>query len=963
MASPDVAVPQVNGLSASPHPGSPQSINSSTKRKRDVSDDGSAAEENVTDEAKPAVNGNHLHRDQKTLIRNYLEVVKRYDVNPSILKRPIPEPANAEEPEAKRQKSDDGTKPLSIEDKVLQDEYEVLDDVFLDIRAVVKDRIAELQSSSSNESVKDSDAAIVDTNKFRDKAHELYRRESAYPKSIVEPSLSASGDVGDALHPSSTGSVVLTVYGNAPQPKHLFSSLQKRTATPDHPEGVTRPLPPVALPNGITTTVVVPSDSLPKGGRTLTLGELFPAPRNLPPLQPPKAPKSTTKSNILGFYHPELMVKPKYRSDTYYSQNISTGHWLDYSNATPSSQNKTKQRERAQSLAGHKPSSDELEMSEMEALFRGAFSSFAPSKDDSAAIVPSGQLGRMWWQRFGQRSFQRMIELETPESELEEPKDADAVTPLPIDEDLIQNAIEEWDPSVVDPGLEEVMGKKTAHESDVDELLQEVSDLIETLSSYQRNRNLTLPTSQNRYSADPVNGDMLANGTLAQQPSEEEIATYDILKAQLALIIKQLPPYAVARLNSDKLEDLNVSTKIEIRTDEYKGVMEEDEPAARARQQQQAVMQTAATPRPTAQRTGSISSPGQYTNQFGRQYPMHSHSPVPVPQQYYPQTPARPPAGNNFQRPVAGAMPGAQSQPRAPMPQGYRPPNGYPAATYAQQLGKPQTPYGNNMPQYQAAQSQQRIAQHPGYGGAATPGTPGQRYTPGYPSYAPQQTPQGVPPQRQPGYPQYANGAMPSRTMSPQVGAQHPAAYGQSPQPHTQLNRTPSFSTPSQQGGAPDSGRRYSSHSSQGGTQGAQISGYHTVMSDAQHQRSVENARLQAQAHQQATQSQAQTQAQAIARQMQHNQNLGEKITHHTVSGLAGIGLGGPNVDIAKLAAQRAGMPGGLSQSSPSPRPQIPTGGSTPGVNGAAPSVASPASIPASSVSPAPSAGLPRPPA
>ncbi|EOO01995.1 hypothetical protein UCRPA7_2472 [Phaeoacremonium minimum UCRPA7] len=557
MASPDVAVPQVNGLSASPHPGSPQSINSSTKRKRDVSDDGSAAEENVTDEAKPAVNGNHLHRDQKTLIRNYLEVVKRYDVNPSILKRPIPEPANAEEPEAKRQKSDDGTKPLSIEDKVLQDEYEVLDDVFLDIRAVVKDRIAELQSSSSNESVKDSDAAIVDTNKFRDKAHELYRRESAYPKSIVEPSLSASGDVGDALHPSSTGSVVLTVYGNAPQPKHLFSSLQKRTATPDHPEGVTRPLPPVALPNGITTTVVVPSDSLPKGGRTLTLGELFPAPRNLPPLQPPKAPKSTTKSNILGFYHPELMVKPKYRSDTYYSQNISTGHWLDYSNATPSSQNKTKQRERAQSLAGHKPSSDELEMSEMEALFRGAFSSFAPSKDDSAAIVPSGQLGRMWWQRFGQRSFQRMIELETPESELEEPKDADAVTPLPIDEDLIQNAIEEWDPSVVDPGLEEVMGKKTAHESDVDELLQEVSDLIETLSSYQRNRNLTLPTSQNRYSADPVNGDMLANGTLAQQPSEEEIATYDILKAQLALIIKQLPPYAVARLNSDKLEDLN----------------------------------------------------------------------------------------------------------------------------------------------------------------------------------------------------------------------------------------------------------------------------------------------------------------------------------------------------------------------------------------------------------------------
>ncbi len=126
----------------------------------------------------------------------------------------------------------------------------------------------------------------------------------------------------------------------------------------------------------------------------------------------------------MGFYHPEIVEKSKYRSDAYFSQTVSVGHWLDYSNATPSSQIKTKQRERAQSLAGHKPSSTELEMSELEALFRGAFSSFAPAKDDSGAMVSAGQLGRMWWQRVGYRTFQRLVGAEMSEDDVEEPAPA-----------------------------------------------------------------------------------------------------------------------------------------------------------------------------------------------------------------------------------------------------------------------------------------------------------------------------------------------------------------------------------------------------------------------------------------------------------------------------------------------------------------------------------------------------------
>ncbi len=76
------------------------------------------------------------------------------------------------------------------------------------------------------------------------------------------------------------------------------------------------------------------------------------------------------------------------------------------------------------------------------------------------------------------------------------------------------------------------------------------------------------------------------------------------IASQLALIIKTLPPYAIAKLNGDQLEELLISTKVQISTDQYRGVMEEDDAAAQARlrAQQQAAQ---ANTRP-AQRTLSV---------------------------------------------------------------------------------------------------------------------------------------------------------------------------------------------------------------------------------------------------------------------------------------------------------------------------------------------------------------------
>lgn len=78
MAAPDVAVPQANGLPGASHPDSPQSINSPTKRKRDVSDEGSP-EPNGVNESTSVTAHNHKPRDEGPIVQSYFEVLRRCD--------------------------------------------------------------------------------------------------------------------------------------------------------------------------------------------------------------------------------------------------------------------------------------------------------------------------------------------------------------------------------------------------------------------------------------------------------------------------------------------------------------------------------------------------------------------------------------------------------------------------------------------------------------------------------------------------------------------------------------------------------------------------------------------------------------------------------------------------------------------------------------------------------------------
>lgn len=75
MASPAVAIPLVNGANVRSE--SPLSINSSTKRKRDASDDGDA-EVKPTPSIKAVVNGKHSPGNHKALIREFFGALQRY---------------------------------------------------------------------------------------------------------------------------------------------------------------------------------------------------------------------------------------------------------------------------------------------------------------------------------------------------------------------------------------------------------------------------------------------------------------------------------------------------------------------------------------------------------------------------------------------------------------------------------------------------------------------------------------------------------------------------------------------------------------------------------------------------------------------------------------------------------------------------------------------------------------------
>lgn len=392
---------------------------------------------------------------------------------------------------------------------------------------------------------------------------------------------------------------VLTLYGGGPQPKQLFSSLQQPIETAS--KVLVRPnsLQEESLPNGISTSKVIPVHSVESSNEKKgvpTLGELFPpAP---PPLQPPNPSRQSkltvTRSSSVNWVKASEPVPANAPRKTYPVQPLATSQWLTYNTVPPpiqpaSSGDRRRQRDRA--LSSGEPQSPRISVARLvaqkeareDALFRSAYSSFAPDKDSTAAIVPDHSKESIWWEKVGERKYRESFGSTSVRCIGAHLSGSNQVPPPgSVPEEEIPHAVENWTATELPRELMENKGVASDHPgstSDMDTLIGEISELLETLNSYQRVRNLSLT---NNGSA-ATNPELIALSGNAATPSAAEFDVYSMLQSQLATIISTLPPYAVAKLDGQKLGLLNTTTKIPVEGKNYVGTMEEDELAVKPR--------------------------------------------------------------------------------------------------------------------------------------------------------------------------------------------------------------------------------------------------------------------------------------------------------------------------------------------------------------------------------------------
>lgn len=562
---------------------------------------------------------------------------------------------------------------------------------------------------------------------------------------------------------------ILTLYGgSSSNAKQLFSSLQKLNDT-ESASDKPATFPEDRLPNGITTTRAIPFNLEMAERPVKTFGEVF-APRStLAQLEPPRRGRAwardqsstwvdsfdaiTNYDAILGQKHHHSFVK------------LPSGHWLHYGgdSASPSYWNRREEQNRLEETeASTRNAQSARNTNEDTALLYGAYSSFAPSFDSSHAMIQSDAKNSMWWAKRGSRRFNTMLALHKA-TRLDEDQ-----TLTELDETTLEEDVKSFIEKGSLEAKSEETGETALEDKDVDALLQDISELLQTLDSFRRNRNLELP-SQGESKTDDKAG-------TPSSPSAAELATYETLKSGLAAIISNLPPYAVAKLNGDQLAELNISQKILVEMPTYNGTMEEDDYSLLQRRL------AATAPAATPSRTGSYQATSGYNQ---RMYPTNTRPQQPAagPQGYYqgrpssstPYTPGASTPQQNYaglrpqvspsQRPsnIPAYSPGQYQPPRA-TPNNYGPYSGQSApspgpgyqqnpAYAAGRSASPQKPQGYATPQTAA-----RTAYlNPASGNA-------QRYYPQqtghspavYTNYAPSATPT-------PG--QYA--------MSPNVAAAH----------------------------------------------------------------------------------------------------------------------------------------------------------------------------------------------
>merc|ERR1711977_90406 len=308
----------MNGaMSPAPPPESSTSTTNSSlpaKRKRDDSIEVSNNTNSTSDSKSPEVVEQSVEVAQE-LIRDLIDVLKADDTTPSILSRSLPERPPSSGPQAKRQKPDDSSENFtSILTRLSTNAYtnvkEVLEDIDTAV-ADIKDKLQLPNGAARNQFIPFSASQSelsVEATAFKQRAHELIRRELAAMAgsqslkvngTINNSSFGANNTLGTNAFTqinanSGQNRTVLTFYGNAQGNKQLFSSLQIPTKVDGEEKKVLQTIREAGLPNGITTTQIIPIQAtglVDDKKRVPTLGEVFPTPSTVPALQPPKPSK------------------------------------------------------------------------------------------------------------------------------------------------------------------------------------------------------------------------------------------------------------------------------------------------------------------------------------------------------------------------------------------------------------------------------------------------------------------------------------------------------------------------------------------------------------------------------------------------------------------------------------------------------------------------------------------------
>ncbi|KAL2039411.1 hypothetical protein N7G274_007683 [Stereocaulon virgatum] len=639
------------------------------------------------------VNGDKAAKMQDNFhewLLDILVILKEHDTTPSSFDWPIAS-TTIDFHEAKRAKLSEDVEKSTIASLIDMKAYTAIDDVVKDLDTATSGLIEELKetingSAMTFASIQEKQAQIVRATALNRELERLIRVEMFRRPNILNSTQQVKDESSEEMDTKtkidSSGDNVLTLFADTRPSKQLFSSMRQ-------PVNFHQPLVDVSLPNGITTTKIVPRHSINDMARKPgpTLREVFTPPASLPALPIPKQSRHTaTKSSSVNWYNP-AEVESRTRSnrrDSYTTQGLSVGQWLTY-NVAPSPtqfaspESKRKQRDRTLSFGEpQNPVSPETtaahNQAKEDALFRSVYSSFAPDRDDSNALVAEQQKDRLWWKKHGESRYLDLLAMKD-DGETGQEEMYNGLAEDEINEEDLQEALRTWRPEA---GMQEMNAsshlttKVPDNSEEADILLREISDLLETLDSHQRVRNLTLTPATNARTGSGPSLQLSGMPGSPTIPSSAEIDVYETLKNQLVLIVSTLPPYLLSKLDGDKLGALKISTKLHVESKNQRGTMEEGEASAAIR-----ARSTAPPPLPASSAYPSVPARGSNYLQAAatpaRQYPgggyAASTAPRPATNSSYLQNPQYSNRPSNYSsgqaRPSYPAQGGYTTQPAA----------------------------------------------------------------------------------------------------------------------------------------------------------------------------------------------------------------------------------------------------------------------------------------------------------